>query len=114
MGWRLRRLGRRDLRELLRIGAMNIYDLLQERFESPLLKGALAFDAVLGTNLGPRSPGSVLPLLYRLAAESGAGHARAVATARRHGAVSEALAAAARAAGAEIRTNADRAATADR
>ena len=36
-------------------------------------KGALGFDAVLGTNFGPRSPGSVLTLLCRLAAQSDAG-----------------------------------------
>ncbi len=38
---------------------------------NPLLKGALALDAVLGTNYGPRSLGSVLSLLYRLAASGG-------------------------------------------
>jgi phytoene dehydrogenase-like protein len=73
IGWQLRRLGRRDMRELLRIGGMNVYDLLEENFESAALKGALAFDAVLGANFGPRSPGTVLTLLYRLAAESAAG-----------------------------------------
>jgi phytoene dehydrogenase-like protein len=106
MGLRVRALGRGEMRELLRIGAMNIYDLLEERFQSPLLKGALAFDAVLGTNLGPRSPGSVLPLLYRMAAESGAGDDGLCQPRGGFGAVSEALAQAARAAGAEIRTNA--------
>jgi len=34
IGWQIRRLGRRDMRELLRIGGMNVYDLLQEHFES--------------------------------------------------------------------------------
>ena len=58
------------MRELLRIGGMNVYDLLEEHFDSPLLKGALGFDAVLGANFGPRSPGTVLTLLYRLAAAS--------------------------------------------
>ena len=67
----MRRLGRRDMRELLRIGLMNVHDLLEDRFEHPLLKGALALDAVLGTNYGPRSPGSVLSLLYRFAACNG-------------------------------------------
>ncbi len=71
LGWRMRRLGRRDMRELLRIGLMNVHDLLEDRFEHPLLKGALALDAVLGTNYGPRSPGTVLSLLYRYAACSG-------------------------------------------
>ena len=70
---RVRRLGRADMRELLRIGGMNVHDLLEEHFDSPLLKGALAFDAVLGTNFGPRSPGTVFTLLYRLAAGGRAG-----------------------------------------
>ena len=39
LGWRIRRLGRRDMRELLRIGGMNVHDLLEEHFESPALQG---------------------------------------------------------------------------
>lgn len=103
-GWRIRRLGRRDMRELLRIGGMCVHDLLEERFSVPLLKGALACDAVLGTNYGPRSPGTVLSLLYRAAA-SGGSDALAVPVGGL-GALSEALAAAARAAGVEICTGA--------
>jgi len=101
LGWRLRRLGRRDLRELLRIGGMCVHDVLEERFALPLLKGALALDAVLGTNYGPRSPGTMLSLLYRLAASRGADSLALPAGGL--GALSEALARAARAAGAEIR-----------
>ena len=102
LGWRLRRLGRRDLRELLRIGGMCVHDLLEDRFRLPLLKGALALDAVLGTNYGPRSPGTVLSLLYRFAASQGTD---ALALPQGGlGALSEALARVARAAGAEIRT----------
>jgi len=62
---------------------------LQDNFETPLLQGALGFDAVLGTNFGPRSPGSVFTLLYRLAAAVGAGGAagmRGAATAGAGGA----------------------------
>jgi len=103
LGWRLRSLGRADLRELLRIGALCVQDLLDEQFETPLLKGALAFDAVLGTNAGPRSPGSVFTLLYRMAA---AGE-RALAQPRGGlGALTGALARSAIAAGAVIRTSA--------
>ena len=80
LGWQIRRLGRQDMRELLRIGGMNVYDVLKEHFESPLLQGALGFDAVLGSNFGPRSPGSVFTLLYRLAC---AQDARAVTAPRR-------------------------------
>ena len=56
LGFDIRRLGRKDMREFLRIIGINIFDVLEEQFESSLLKGALSFDAVLGTHLGPRSP----------------------------------------------------------
>ncbi|MBS0364731.1 MAG: NAD(P)/FAD-dependent oxidoreductase [Proteobacteria bacterium] len=102
LGWKLRRLGRDDLRELLRVGGMCVHDLLEERFELPLLKGALALDAVLGTNLGPRSPGTVASLLYRAAVAPGAGGAMLPAGGL--GSFAQALARAARAAGAQLRT----------
>lgn len=103
LGWRIRRLGRRDMRELLRIAGMNAHDLLTDHFSSPLLQGALGLDAVLGTNFGPRAPGTVMTLLYRMAAEHGAGGRGIALPAGGLGAVSDALATAARAAGAEIR-----------
>jgi phytoene dehydrogenase-like protein len=106
LAWRIRRLGRGDMRELLRIGGMNVHDLLEEHFGATALQGALAFDAVLGTNFGPRSPGTVLTLLYRLAAEAASG-TRGLAQPRGGvGAVSDALAKAAVAAGVKIRPNA--------
>jgi phytoene dehydrogenase-like protein len=104
LGWQIRKLGRRDMRELLRIGGMNVHDLLEDQFESDALKGALAFDAVLGTNFGPRSPGTVLTLLYRMAATVAAG-TRALSQPKGGlGALSAALAKAAVAAGGSIRT----------
>jgi phytoene dehydrogenase-like protein len=106
IGWQVRRLGRRDMRELLRIGGMNVHDLLEENFASAALKGALGFDAVLGTNFGPRSPGTVLTLLYRLAAESAAGASGLCQPRGGMGALCDALAKAASAAGATIRTDA--------
>lgn len=106
LGWQVRKLGRRDMRELLRIGGMNVYDLLQENFDSAALKGALGLDAVLGANFGPRSPGTVLTLLYRLAAESAAGGVGLSQPKGGMGALCDALARAAGAAGAVIRTGA--------
>jgi phytoene dehydrogenase-like protein len=103
-GWSIRRLGRRDMRELLRIGGMNAYDLLHEHFRSPLLQGAIGLDAVLGTNLGPRSPGTVMTYLYRLAGQFGAGTRGLALPMGGMGALADALAAAARRAGAEIYT----------
>jgi phytoene dehydrogenase-like protein len=105
LGWQIRKLGREDMRELLRIGGMNVYDLLEEHFETPLLKGALGFDAVLGTNFGPRSPGTVLTLLYRLAAQAAAGGGLSQPVGG-VGALCEALARSATAHGAEIRSRA--------
>jgi len=102
LGWGVRRLGRRDMRELLRIGGMCVHDLLEEHFASAVLKGALAFDAVLGTNLGPRSPGTVFSLLYRMAAPGGT---EVLAQPRGGlGALTQALCRAAVAAGAQVRT----------
>lgn len=106
LGLSIRRLGRRDMRELLRIGGMNVHDLLEEQFESPLLKGALGLDAVLGTGFGPRSPGTVLTLLYRLAAQADSGPRALAQPVGGMGAVCDALARAATAAGVTIRTEA--------
>ena len=102
LGWQIRSLGRADMRELLRILGMNVYDLLEDHFVSPSVCGALGFDAVLGSNFGPRSPGSVLTLLYRLAGESGA--VPMAQPAGGIGAVTAAIAESARAFGAELRT----------
>jgi phytoene dehydrogenase-like protein len=105
LAWDLRKLGRADMREFLRIVTMCQYDVLEEHFADARLKGALAMDGVLGTKLGPRSGGTVLTALQRLA---GGGAASGAIDLPRGGlgAVSEALAAAARAAGVEIRTGA--------
>ncbi|MDP9066373.1 MAG: NAD(P)/FAD-dependent oxidoreductase [Pseudomonadota bacterium] len=106
LGWCLRRLGRRDMRELLRIGGMNVADLLEEQFTSDGLMGALGLDAVLGTNLGPRSPGTVLTLLYRLAGEVLSGPSPLSQPAGGMGGLCDALAKSAAAAGALIRVGA--------
>lgn len=103
---RVRLLGKRDMRELLRIAGMNVYDLMDDSFADPLLKGALAFDATLGAEYGPRSPGTVLTWLHRLAGEHGTA-ARGLAQPQGGmGALADAMAAAVRAAGGEIRTGA--------
>jgi len=67
----VRMLGKDDMREFLRVGGINIYDILQENFEHPLLKGALSLDGILGTNLGPRSNNSMFTALHRLSGLQG-------------------------------------------
>jgi len=71
LGLDVRRLGKASMREFLRLLTMNVRDELVERFEQPLLRGAIALDAVLGTHLGPRSPSSILTYLHRLAGGAG-------------------------------------------
>jgi len=101
LGFDIRRLGKEEMREFLRLIGMNIYDELDERFENPLLKGAISLDAVLGTHLGPRSPNTMMTYLYRLAGD----HGRVATPKGGMGSVSDELAHAARSAGATIRTN---------
>ena len=100
LGFDVRRLGKVDMQEFLRLIGMNIFDELVERFENSLLKGALSLDAVLGTHLGPRSPNSILTYLYRLAGS----HGTISAPAGGMSTVAEALAHSARDHGATIRT----------
>ena len=63
----LRRMGRDDMRDFMRIIAMNVWDLTEEVFESPALRGLICFDAVLGNMFGPRSPNTVFTFLHRTA-----------------------------------------------
>ncbi|MCX8505967.1 MAG: NAD(P)/FAD-dependent oxidoreductase [Alphaproteobacteria bacterium] len=67
---RLRLLGRRDMREFLRIIGMNGFDLAHDYLSEPLLQGIIAFDACQTGYLGPRAPGTVLPYLWHLASEA--------------------------------------------
>jgi phytoene dehydrogenase-like protein len=104
LGLDLRRLGRREMQEFLRIIGINIYDVLDEYLDDDRVKGALALDAVLGTHLGPRSANSVLTALYRLAGDPGGGAGTLALPAGGMGRVAEAFAGAARAAGAAVHT----------
>jgi len=100
----IRMLGRDDMREFLRIAAINIFDVLQENFDSDLLKGALALDAVLGTHSGPRSNNTVFTALHRLSGNTGDRPGACSLPRGGMGSVTVAMAAAARSHGAEIRT----------
>jgi phytoene dehydrogenase-like protein len=62
-GLALRRLGRRDMMELLRIGPMCLADWLSEWFETELLRCTLSLPAIVGTRTGPWSPGTAANLL---------------------------------------------------
>jgi phytoene dehydrogenase-like protein len=105
-GRALRKLGKKDLYRLLRWGPMAIADLVAEYFETDLVRGTIAARGIFGTFLGPWSAGSALVLLIRAAGDAtpaGSAHFAAGGT----GAITQAMTSAAKAAGAEIRTNAE-------
>ena len=77
LGRKLRALGREDMIELLRVLPMSIQDLLDDSFESGLLKAALASGAVRDIRHGPRSGGTSFVLLhYLVGAPAGSVRAR--------------------------------------
>src|ERR1700734_985019 len=88
---------------LAALGPMAVADLASEYFETELLRAVIAARGVFGTFLGPWSAGSALVLLIRAAGDPHpAGSASFAAGGM--GAVTQAMASAAKAAGAEIRS----------
>jgi phytoene dehydrogenase-like protein len=105
-GRALRNLGKRDLYRVLRWGPMAVADLVAEYFETELLRAVIAARGIFGTFLGPWSAGSSLQLLIRAAGDPHpAGSAFFAAGGM--GALTQAMASAAQAAGVEIRTAAE-------
>jgi phytoene dehydrogenase-like protein len=100
---RLRGYGRREMAEVMRLLVMSARDLLDEWFDSAELKGLLAGTSVRGLTQGPFAGGTTFNLLHHLTI--GDGYFRATAKGG-IGAINRALAAAAQAHGAELRTNA--------
>jgi phytoene dehydrogenase-like protein len=105
-GRALRNLGKRDLYRVLRWGPMAVADLVAEYFETELMRAVIAARGIFGTFLGPWSAGSGLQLLIRAAGDPHPAGAAMFAVGGM-GAITRAMAAAATAAGAEIRTSAE-------
>src|SRR5438552_1120617 len=105
-GRSIRNLGKKDMYRLLRWGPMAVADLVAEYFETELLRATIAARGIFGTFLGPWSAGSSLVLLIRAAADS---HPAGTAwfAAGGMGSVTQAMASAAKQAGAEIRSGAE-------
>jgi len=95
----------RDVHEAVRLFTMSAADFLDEWFEDDRVKGSLATQAIVGAWCGPMSPGSAYVLMHHWIGEVD-GHAGAWGWVKGGmGGVSAAMARAAEAAGAEIRTN---------
>ena len=105
IGRKFRSLGRAEMFRLLRWGPMCVADLVSEFFENELVRATIGARGVFGANLGPWSAGSALLLLLRAASDPHPGGSSAFPRGG-VGALTQAMAAAAKAAGAEIRTNA--------
>jgi phytoene dehydrogenase-like protein len=106
LGRGVRKLGKKEMLRLLRWGPMSVADFAAEWFESEPLRAAIAARAVFGLGAGPRSPGTTAPLLLRVAADGyPAGHS--LVPRGGLGALTQAMAAAAKKAGAVIRTDAE-------
>lgn len=106
LGIGFRQLGKKDAYRLLRWGPMAVADLVAEWFETELLRATIAARGIYGTFAGPWSAGTSASLLLQSAID---GHAIGPALLIKGGmgALTQALAKAATAAGAEIRTGAE-------
>jgi phytoene dehydrogenase-like protein len=102
----VRALGPRDIHRLLRWMPMAIADVAAEWFDTEVLRAAIGARAVLGQAAGPWSAGTGAVWFLRAAADP---HVAGSVVVPRGGpgALAEAVAAAARAAGAEVRTGAE-------
>lgn len=106
LGWRLRRLGRREMPDAMRLLPMALRDVTQEHLTDERLRAGVAWPGLLASVHGPYAPGGALPLLYHRPAWTTGLFAPPVFVAGGDGALAAALASAARASGAELRSSA--------
>ncbi len=106
LGKHMRGLGAVKFNALYKLMTMSASDFLDEWFETDVLKATKSASGIIGTFLGPRSPGTAYVLLHHYMGEID-GVFRAWGFAKGGtGSVSEAIASSARAFGAEIKLNA--------
>src|SRR5213076_730817 len=106
LGRRFQRLPAEDKYNQVQLMTMSAVDFLDQWFETDVLKATMSASGIIGTFLGVRSPGTAYVLLHHYMGEID-GAFRSWGFARGGtGAISNAIAAAAREAGVEIRTKA--------
>ena len=106
LGRAFRGLGKTDGRTILRVLAMAVADYVAESFTSEPLRATLAWRGVRYTAMGPWSAGTTAVLLADSAGNDGGAAGETVFARGGPSALADALASAAQAAGAEIRTSA--------
>jgi len=73
LAWRHRGLNVRTVADVTRLMTMSIADLLDQWFESPQVKGALAVNGVIGTWAGPQEPGTAYVMAHHSIGDVGDG-----------------------------------------
>jgi phytoene dehydrogenase-like protein len=107
LAWRHRGLDVRTIADVTRLMTMSIADLLDDWFESPQIKGALAVNGVIGTWAGPQEPGTAYVMAHHSIGDVGDGRLGSWGFPEGGmGAVAAAIASAATENGATIRTGA--------
>ncbi|MEX0989429.1 MAG: NAD(P)/FAD-dependent oxidoreductase [Actinomycetota bacterium] len=107
LAWRFRGLDVRAIGDVTRLLTMSIADVLDMFFESDQVKTVMALNGLIGTWAGPYEPGTGYVMAHHSIGDVGDGHLGAWAVPEGGmGAVSDAIASAARSFGAEIRLNA--------
>jgi phytoene dehydrogenase-like protein len=106
VGLAFRKLGKKDEYRLLRWGPMAVADLVAEWFETELLRATVAARGIQGAFAGPWSAGTSLGLLWQSALD-GSAIGPSTTVKGGIGVLTQALADAAKAAGAEIHTSAE-------
>jgi len=104
---RLKDVDERAAVDLVRLLTDSAADLIEDHFESDAMRGVLSVSAVIGSWAGPRTPGTAYVIAHHHIGDLGDGRIGAWGFPRGGmGGVTQALAAAARSFGAEIRTEA--------
>jgi phytoene dehydrogenase-like protein len=103
---RFRRLSRQDQYNQIQLMTMSAVDFLDQWFETDVLKATMSASGIIGTFLGVRSPGTAYVLLHHYMGEIDGAFRSWGLSRGGTGAISNAIAGAAREAGAEIRTEA--------
>jgi phytoene dehydrogenase-like protein len=107
LAWRHRGLNVRTIADVTRLMTMSIADLLDDWFESPQVKGALAVNGVIGTWAGPYEPGTAYVMAHHSIGDVGDGRLGSWGFPEGGmGAVAAAVASSARSFGVTIRTGA--------
>jgi phytoene dehydrogenase-like protein len=73
LAWSLRGLNVRSVADATKLFTMSIADLLDEWFESPIIKGAMSINGVIGTWAGPMEPGTAYVMMHHTIGDVGDG-----------------------------------------